>query len=151
MGLGIIISQSVLLFSVLKYIGAAYLVWLGIGALRAEPSHLPGDIEKSPMGTMSPIKAFSIGFLTNLLNPKAMLFFVSLFTIIVSANTEVQHKGFYVLSMSLMLFLWFMMVSIFFTTPKIRDGFYRMGKWFNRITGMALVFLAIRVALSRQN
>lgn len=151
LGIGLIVSQSILLFSVLKYVGAAYLIWLGISALRAPAPRPPEDFDAPAHRDMSPLKAFGIGFLTNLLNPKAVLFFLSLFTTLVSANTVLTHKAFYVASMSVMLAIWFVLVSLFFTTAKVRNGFYRMGQWFNRATGAALIFLAIRVAVSRQN
>lgn len=151
LGIGLIVSQSILLFSVLKFAGAAYLVWLGIGALRAPAPKEPDNLDAPSRRTMGPAKAFGVGFLTNLLNPKAVLFFLSLFTTLVSAATAIQTKVFYVGAMSVMLAFWFVLVSIFFTTPKVRNGFYRMGQWFNRATGVALIFLAIRVAVSRQN
>jgi len=148
LGLGIIISQSLILFTMLKYAGAAYLLWLGISAFLSKVPKAIDDEKSETPTSISPIKAFTIGFLTNLLNPKAMLFFVSLFTIIISFDTQVLHKVFYVISMSIILFLWFSLVSIFFTTQKMRNSFYKLGKWFNRITGLALIFLAIKVALT---
>lgn len=151
LGIGLVVSQSILLFSVLKYVGAAYLIWLGISAIRAPAPQEPGDIEGPARREMGLFKAFGIGFLTNLLNPKAVLFFLSLFTTLVSAQTLVGDKVFYVVSMSVMLAIWFVLVSLFFTTARVRNGFYRMGQWFNRATGAALIFLAIRVAVSRQN
>lgn len=151
LGVGLIVSQSILLFSVLKFAGAVYLIWLGIGAIRAPAPKAPDDLEVADVRDMHWARAFGIGFLTNLLNPKAVLFFLSLFTTLVSVGTSMQYKGFYVLSMSALLMVWFVLVSLFFTTPRVREGFYRMGQWFNRATGAALIFLAIRVALSRQN
>lgn len=151
LGIGLVVSQSILLFSVLKYVGAAYLIWLGISALRAPAPKPPEGFDAPARRAMGPVKAFGIGFLTNLLNPKAVLFFLSLFTTLVSATTLLGDKVFYVVSMSVMLAIWFVLVSLFFTTASVRDGFYRMGQWFNRATGAALIFLAIRVAVSRQN
>jgi RhtB (resistance to homoserine/threonine) family protein len=148
LGLGLIVSQSILVFTVLKFAGAAYLIWLGIGALRAPPPKAPAGIDEPARREMPRFKAFGIGFLTNLLNPKAVLFFLSLFTTLVSATTALETKTFYVASMSVMLFFWFVLVSLFFTTPRVRQGFYRMGQWFNRATGVALIFLAIRVAIT---
>ncbi len=146
LGLGIIISQSLFLFTMIKYAGVAYLLFLGISALLAPAPKQLNEPRKATQ-SLSVIKSFSIGFLTNLLNPKAMLFFVSLFTIIVSVDTLNIHKAFYVISMSVILFIWFLLVSLFFTTKKVRNGFYKIGKWFNRITGLTLIFLAIRMAL----
>ncbi|VAW22143.1 hypothetical protein MNBD_ALPHA12-962 [hydrothermal vent metagenome] len=151
LGLGLIISQSELLFSVLKYAGTGYLLWLGIGALRSRAPRPPGALVKSPVGAMSPHKAFVIGFLTNLLNPKAALFFLALFTSVVSADTALKWQAIYILVMALVLFLWFSLVAAIFTTPRVRAGFYRIGQWFNRITGAALILLALKLALAQKN
>lgn len=154
LGIGLIVTQSLLLFSILKFAGAAYLLWLGISAIRAPapkpPAALAG-LETASLPDIAPHRAFVIGLLTNLLNPKAMLFFLSLFTTLVSAHTAVSIKTLYVGAMSLILFVWFALVSLFFTTPAVRAGFYRLGQWFNRITGAALIFLAIRVAVTQRN
>jgi len=151
LGLGLIISQSVFLFSLLKYAGTLYLLWLGIGALRAKAPRAPDISSQSFERKMSPIKAFSIGFLTNLLNPKAALFFLALFTSVVSADTPLKWQAAYIIVMALVLFFWFFLVSLIFTTPKVRAGFYRMGQWFNRVTGAALILLALKLALAQKN
>jgi RhtB (resistance to homoserine/threonine) family protein len=151
-GLGLVISQSLLLFNLLKFAGAAYLLWLGIQALRAPaPKEVGVGAAQELSAHITAWGAWRLGFLTNLLNPKAVLFFVALFSSLVSIATAQSVKGFYVLSMSLMLFLWFALVSLFFTLPQVRAGFYRLGKWFNRASGAAFIFLAIRVAVSRQS
>ncbi|WP_029041288.1 LysE family translocator [Cucumibacter marinus] len=151
LGLGLVIAQSLWLFTALKFIGAAYLLWLGISALRAPAPTPPQDIDAPARRTMPLGTAYRIGFLTNLLNPKAVLFFLSLFTTLVSAKTLVVAQGFYVGSMAVMLFVWFALVSVFFTTPAVRGVFYRLGQWFNRLTGLALIALALRVALTQRH
>ena len=149
LGVGVIVGQSLLLFNILKWAGAAYLVWLAIAALRSPPPQPPVVAEGAVArkGDMAP---FALGFLTNLLNPKAVLFFLALFTSLVSMHTAGQVKVIYVGSMSLMLFAWFALVSIFFTTPSVRQGFFRVGRWFNRVTGITFLALAVRVALAQQ-
>jgi RhtB (resistance to homoserine/threonine) family protein len=149
LGVGVIVGQSLLLFNILKWAGAAYLVYLAISALRSPPPQAPEVIGEAGMrkGDMS---AFALGFLTNLLNPKAVLFFLALFTSLVSVRTGGEAKVIYVGSMSLMLFAWFALVSVFFTTPSIRQGFFRAGRWFNRVTGITFLALAVRVALAQQ-
>ena len=87
LGISAIIAQSVFLFSVLKYIGAAYLFWLGVQALRqsqavVRTAPLPGrDAEENPEEAARPVprptrallrRAFKQGLLTNILNPKAV-------------------------------------------------------------------------------
>jgi len=150
LGLGLIVAQSLIMFTILKFAGAAYLIWLGISALRAPAPKEDANFIEGKMSNQSWVKAFSIGFLTNLLNPKAVLFFVALFSVLVSAQTAIIWQGVYIISMAMMLLIWFVLVSMFFTAPKVRAGFYRMGKWFNRVTGVALILLALRLLVSQR-
>lgn len=150
LGLGVIVGNSLMLFNIVKWAGAAYLVWLAISALRSAPPKAPeeSDLAGARRGDFA---AFALGFLTNLLNPKAVLFFLALFTALVSVRTGNDIKVIYVLSMSLMLFAWFALVSVFFTTASVRQGFFRFGRWFNRVTGITFILLAVRVALAQQH
>ncbi len=150
LGIGVIVGQSLLVFNIIKWVGAAYLVWLAISALRSPAPKPPaeGDLGAAKRGDFA---AFALGFLTNLLNPKAVLFFLALFTTLVSAHTGGDIKVIYVLCMSIMLFAWFALVSVFFTTASVRQGFFRFGRWFNRVTGITFILLAVRVALAQQH
>lgn len=150
LGVGVIVGQSLLLFNILKWIGAAYLIWLAISALRSPPPQPPSetDLVAARRGDFA---AFALGFLTNLLNPKAVLFFLALFTSLVSVRTTGDVKVIYVASMSIMLFAWFALVAVFFTTPSVRQGFFRFGRWFNRVTGITFIVLAVRVAVAQQH
>jgi RhtB (resistance to homoserine/threonine) family protein len=149
LGIGVVVAQSILLFDLLKYAGAAYLLWLGWSALRSPPPAAPEGGDGAP-GQISDIAAFVLGFMTNLLNPKAVLFFLALFTTLVSVSTPLPVKAGYVGVMALELFCWFALVSAFFTVAQVRQGFFRMGRWFNRIMGVTFILLAIRVAVARQ-
>ncbi len=154
LGIGLVVTQSLLLFNILKIAGTLYLLYLGISAIRAPAPKPPASLDATELTSgheIGALRAFTIGFLTNLLNPKAMLFFLSLFTTLVDAHRAAALKAGYVGTMSVLLFAWFALVSLFFTTPSVRAGFYRLGQWFNRITGAALIFLAIRVAVTQRN
>ena len=85
LGIGVIVSQSLLAFNIIKWIGAAYLVWLAISALRGPAPKPPADDDLAA-AKRGDFAAFALGFLTNLLNPKAVLFFLALFTTLVSAH-----------------------------------------------------------------
>ena len=150
LGIGVIVGQSLMLFNIIKWIGAAYLVWLAISALRS-PAPKPPEERDLAAARRGDFAAFALGFLTNLLNPKAVLFFLALFTTLVSARTGGDVKVIYVLCMSIMLFAWFALVSVFFTTASVRQGFFRFGRWFNRVTGITFILLAVRVALAQQH
>lgn len=150
LGLGLIVSQSLLLFSVIKWAGAAYLTYMGIMALRAPAPTLPdaadSGVAKAPM---SDRRAFGLGFVTNALNPKPILFFLSLFSVLVSHETPALVKGAYGLVMASCLIIWFSAVSCFLTMPKIRTAFSRAGLWINRVTGAVFIAFGVRLALSR--
>ncbi|MCS6762556.1 MAG: LysE family transporter [Candidatus Devosia symbiotica] len=112
LGVGVIARQSLLLFNSLKWLGAAYLVYLAISALRSPPHKPPVDNELI-VAWHGDFLAFALGFLTNLLNPKAVLFLLTLFTSLVSAHTGGDIKVIYVVCMSIMLFAWFALVSTY--------------------------------------
>jgi RhtB (resistance to homoserine/threonine) family protein len=141
LGIGLIVSQSIILFNALKWLAAAYLLYLGIRALcsrcaasgtMAEPRSLP---PRSPRG------AFIAGFVTNGLNPKATLFFLSLFTAVISPNTPLLVQAGYGLYLALATGAWFCLVALLFSQRRVRDGFARMGHWFDRLMGVVLVGL----------
>ncbi|MFG1208509.1 LysE family translocator [Xanthobacter flavus] len=146
-GLGFLVAHSIVAFSVLKWAGCAYLVYVGVKAWAAPAPAMDG--EAAPAGVMTDRRALALGFLTNALNPKAMLFFLSLFSTLVSPETPLAVQGFYGLSMGALLVCWFALVTMFFTGRAVRDGLVRFGRWFNRVTGALLICLGIRLALQR--
>ena len=88
LGLGLIISQSIALFNIVKWCGVAYLLYIGIKALRAGKTDLTAhDADAAaPESSQSALKAFGLGFAVNALNPKAVFFFLSIFSTVVSAH-----------------------------------------------------------------
>ncbi|WP_148864372.1 LysE family translocator [Marinobacter fonticola] len=146
LGIGLLIQQSVTLFNILKVIGALYLTWIAIQCLRAKPGGLQVTADKG--AAQSPGKAFRLGFLTNTLNPKATLFFVSLFSVVISPGTPVDVQAFYGLYMAVATGAWFALVALFFTLPPVRHVFARFGHWLDRLMGGALMVLAGRLLFS---
>lgn len=146
LGIGLLIQQSILLFSVLKILGALYLTWIAIQCLRARAGgiHIDGGAATAQSATA----ALRLGFLTNALNPKATLFFVSLFSVVISPGTPVALQAGYGLYMAVATGLWFAMVAVFFTLPQVRRGFNRFGHWLDRLMGGVLLLLAGQLLLS---
>jgi threonine efflux protein len=152
-GVGLIIAQSILIFTIVKWCGAAYLFYLGVRSLTARRSS-PPDVEDpaAPVGLgRSAAMSYGIGFLTNLLNPKATLFFVSLFATIVSHQTPAATQLAYGGALAIFLALWFSFVAVFLTTRSMRAAFERMGHWIDRATGLVLIAIGVRIALQRAN
>jgi threonine/homoserine/homoserine lactone efflux protein len=92
--------------------------------------------------------AFVTGFLTNALNPKATLFFVSLFSVVINPRTPVIVQSAYGVWMALATMGWFTLVSLFFSQQRVRAAFLRCGHWFERAMGVILLALGLRLALA---
>jgi RhtB (resistance to homoserine/threonine) family protein len=150
LGLGLVVSQSLLLFSAIKWAGVAYLLYLGIRSFREAGFKVP-DIHDDPADAkpVSALRCLATGFVTNALNPKPVLFFLSLFSTLVSHDTPALIQFSYGIGMATALVAWFAGVAVFFTVKPIRERFLASGKWFNRITGAALVGFGLRLALAR--
>jgi RhtB (resistance to homoserine/threonine) family protein len=149
LGIGVIISQSVTAFTVMKCIGAAYLIYIGWKALRTKPASaqvFTGEKKKTPTSG----RAFWTGFLTNGLNPKATLFFLSLFTVVISPDTPLAVQAFYGIYMAFATALWFSGISLLFGSSKVRLLFGRVGHWFERLMGGALLLLGLKLVVTSQ-
>ena len=148
LGIGLIVSQSIVLFNLFKWLAAGYLLYLGWRALRARPMSLDTADEVDTTSDRSPWQAFVVGFVTNGLNPKATLFFLSLFTVVISADTPPWVQAGYGVYLAGATALWFLLVAWLFSRGRVRAGFARMGHWFDRLTGAVLIGLGVRLAVS---
>ena len=143
-GIGYIISTSIVLFSIIKLLGAGYLIYMGISSFLAKDSKL--DLNAKATGaSFSRYQAFKTGFLTNVLNPKATLFFLSLFTLVISNDTPL----YIILTISAIIIvtalIWFTIVSVFLTQQSIQRTFLKYEKTINRILGGFLLLLGIKI------
>ena len=146
-GIGYIISTSFVLFSILKVLGAGYLIYLGVSSFMAKGSRI--DLAEERTGTdLTRLKAFRMGFLTNVLNPKATLFLLSLFTLVIGNFTPV----YIILTISAIIiltaFVWFTIVSIFLAQQNVRRVFLKYERAINRTLGGFLVFLGVKIILT---
>ncbi len=149
LGLGLLIKSSPMGFAIVKYIGAAYIAWLGVQSLRTRPRVAPaaGAAAAAPAAP-SAHGAFATGFLTNALNPKVTLFFLSLFILVVSPTTPKLVQAGYGVWMVLATMGWFSLVAVFFTQETVRAAFLRRGHWIDRALGVVFLAFAARLALA---
>jgi RhtB (resistance to homoserine/threonine) family protein len=148
LGIGLIVSQSLVLFNALKWLAAAYLLYIGIKALRAKPASAASAELNMQAGERTARAAFVAGFVTNGLNPKATLFFLSLFTVVINPHTPLVVQAGYGVYLALATALWFCMVAQLFSHQRVRAGFARMGHWFDRLMGAVLVGLGVKLAFT---
>lgn len=147
LGVAVLLAQSPTVFMALKYLAGAYLAYIGFQALRsAKPGTTKDEIVD--LQTQESIwVAFRRGFFTNALNPKATLFFMSLFTLVISQSTPLIVQAGYGVYMALATWLWFSFLSLILSKPNVRGFFQKSGYWFDRGIGVILIALAIRVVL----
>lgn len=148
-GLAAVIAQSILLFSVLKILGAAYLFYIGVKALRSKGMSADVDIATGTSPRLTDWQALRSGFLTNLLNPKATLFFLALFTQTIGPETAMGAKILYGVTAAGVVTLWFSLVALVLTTPALRRAYLRASRWIDRLCGGFLILMGARLALSR--
>lgn len=156
LGLAVVVAQSAATFGVVKWIGAAYLVFIGIQALRAGRSVDDGGSTGVPAPPASPTRTgrwlahlrhpFLLGLLTNLLNVKATLFFLAVFSQVVGPGDGIGPKLVYGLTVMVLAAAWFALVATAIGQPVLRRRYRRIGHWIDRLTGGALVLLGARLA-----
>ncbi|MFJ8104930.1 LysE family translocator [Streptomyces sp. NPDC096132] len=145
LGVGLLIASSTFLFTVIKLIGAAYLVYIGVRTFRTR-----GEVEIDLTGgtELTPLAALRTGFLTNVLNPKTTLFVVSTFSQVVSPGTPVAQQVGYGLFMALAHLLWFGVVAAFFSHDRMRTLMLRGQRVLNKVIGSVLAGLGVSLALA---
>ena len=150
-GVSVLLTTTPWLYRAFTYLAAAYLLYLAIGALRSGPpdkTSPTGDPRnKASSPDISAAKAFRIGFLTNGLNPKATLFFLSLFTVIINPHTPVMIKLGYGIYLSASTAAWFCLLSWLLSTSRVAKIIGEKGYWLDRTMGVLLVGLAMKLVL----
>ena len=145
-GVAVLLSRSEALFNPMKYLAAAYLCYLGLQSLKTSFDQYSMEEGSLKMNTGFR-KAFWTGFLTNGLNPKATLFFLALFTVVIDINTPVLIQVLYGVYLAMATFFWFAMLSLVLGKSIVREFMSRAGPWFERGMGVLLILLAIQIAV----
>ncbi|MFC3282858.1 LysE family translocator [Litchfieldella rifensis] len=142
-GLGALIARQPLLFQFITWVGAAYLAWLGIKALRA------GRVatwQASGVIT-SRAQAAREGMLVALGNPKLILFFVALLSQFVSPEMSLAAKTLIVATAMVIDGGWYVLVAMALSHSSVLPWLQARAHWINRLTGVLLLGLALRVVL----
>lgn len=145
LGLAIVISQSLLLFSLIKYLGAAYLIYLGIKSLFSKSDRLPNQIQNNNTTNRSAWLAFRDGLLTNVLNPKCTLFMLSVFTLVVKPHTPSLVQAIYGIEIALITAGWFVFLSFGLTSKMIKSKIEKVQHVVEKLIGGVLIALGVAV------
>ena len=142
-GLSLLLQNQPDLFWYLKLAAALFIGYLGFASLI-----LKGPIKLQNNSTDEEgryLKSISTGFLTNALNPKAFIFFITVFTLVINEDTELVIKSLLGIYMSMATFIWFTFMSILLTNEKATERFKNLIPWLEKITGLFLLILAIKI------
>jgi threonine efflux protein len=148
-GLAAVVAHSAAWMTAIKLVGGAYLVWLGIQGLRAGAR--PMAAASDPDGVMTPASAWRQiggGFLCNALNPKAPIYFLALFTVVLSPDLPALTLVAYGVWIMLLQWVWFALVATVFAHRAVRDRLFSLRHWIDRAFGAAMIALGVRVLLT---
>lgn len=147
-GLGFVVEHSLLAFSIIKWAGALYLAYLGVSLLISKSSATAEEVIAGPRA-LSGQRAFIEGLGTNLLNPKAVLFFVGVFAQVISIDASILLKIAYVLEAGVIVGGWFLALALFLNIPKCKAALRYALRPVERLMGVLLLGFAARLALER--
>ncbi|WP_416189354.1 LysE family transporter [Neisseria sp. CCUG17229] len=145
LGLVTVVAQSATLLTVIKIVGGLYLIYIGYKGLTAKAAGEVAEIRAEKMAAEPAWKIIWRGVLCNVLNPKAVVYMLSLFTVVLSPTTPLWQMAAYGAWMTLMLFVWFGLVALMLSVPAVNRRFQRFGHWIDRVCGGALALLGIKV------
>lgn len=152
LGLAAVIASSTAALWAIKLIGGCYLIYLGIQGISAKPANKSSNvIAKQSIQKHSNLKTIIKGFLCNALNPKAPIYFVALFTVVLSPNLPMLHLVIYGLWMMILQLLWFSTVVVLLSRPSVNEKFQRLGHWIDRVLGGAMILMGLKVLFSKIN
>lgn len=156
-GVGSILAASVSVMIALKIIGGLFLIYLAVQALRARKSSY-NNLDMVENENSNAIKAtffreFITGFMSGILNPKNLLFYLSLFTVVLTPEVGFAFKLGLGLWMTIIVFLWDLSIIFLLSTPKVRSQFTKSAYYIDKITGAILGligFAIVKSALMKQ-
>lgn len=151
-GLAVMIVQSLWIFTVIKYLGASYLVYLGIKLLWYNPKAVPEALSvQTTQASIGAFLAFRQGFLCNLLNPKATIFFIALFTLVIKPETSKAWEILYMLEMFIIILGWFLSLVFLLSHPQVAKLLAKASQYIEKILGVALVSFGLLLAFAKAN
>ncbi|MGC2838217.1 LysE family transporter [Bacillus subtilis] len=154
LGLSVVIAKSVILFTTIKYLGAAYLIYLGVKSFFAKSMFSLDDMQTQAKNMASSPKryyktSFMQGSLSNILNPKTVLVYVTIMPQFINLNGNINQQLIILASiLTLLAVLWFLFLVYIINYAKKWMKNSKFQKVFQKITGIILVGFGIKTGLS---
>jgi threonine efflux protein len=145
-GLGVLLAQAPALYSALELACAAYLVWLGAKMLIAAWRHRGA----APAAAAKPVTAWQglrLGYITNMINPKSVAYYSSLFVVMMPADPPPWLFAAAVATAMLASVAWWIAMMLFFAAPPVRSAYLRARRFIDAALGGVLVVIGVRMAV----
>ena len=145
LGLAILITQTPLLYDLIRYGGAAFLAWLGIKALLARPAGGEAGKEEGhpPRGRQGAFEGFMVAFL----NPQLAIFFIALFSQFVHADTGWREGGIMMMTAGGIDALWYVLVALVLSRGPVLAWLKAKSTVIDKVSGLVLLGLALKVVI----
>lgn len=148
-GVGSILAASAPIMITLKIIGGLFLMYLGIQALRArKDAYDQFQVAQSPHSNIPKttfLKEFTAGFLSGIFNPKNLLFYLSLFTVVLTPEISFVFKLGLGIWMTVVVFAWDTAVIFLLSTRKVRAKFTQVAYYIDKVTGALLGVIGLTI------
>lgn len=148
MGLHLILQKMAWLHQIITVGGGLYLCWMGWQLLKsARAKKQSGD--ETPVVLPARGRTFMRGLLTNLSNPKAVIYFGSVFSMFVGDSVSGGERLGIFLLIVVETLAWFSLVAMVFALPKMRRGYQRLAKWIDGVAGVVFAGFGIALIVNR--
>ena len=140
LGLSLLFEAAPYLQTAFRFIGALYLIWLGVTMWRHAGAPLPVATKDTKSNS------FKLGFITDMANPKAVAYFTAVFATLLPAHIELVEAALLLGMVFMVEFVWYSLVSVGFSRPRVQSVYLRLKGWIDRLFGTILVALGIKLA-----
>ena len=145
-GIEILLEQNYFT-NILTILCGSYLLYLGLSSFLISNKQVYDVQDNVSKISITNLKAFMLGFFTNILNIKATLFFLSLYSFL-GYETDIKTKWFYGIWMTIITGLWFILLSIFMTNKILSKTHNKYYILMNKMMGIILIYIAIKIYLN---
>lgn len=150
MGLHLLLAKMAWLHEIIMVGGGLYLLWMGWQLLRsARQRHKQPQSDAPVVELPKRGMSFLKGLLTNLSNPKAIIYFGSVFSLFVGNDVGAAARWGLFLLIIAETFAWFALVAAIFALPWMREKYQRMAKWVDGMAGVLFAGFGIHLIISR--
>ncbi|OMQ20590.1 threonine export protein RhtC [Serratia oryzae] len=151
LGLNLILQKMAWLHQIIMVAGGLYLCWMGWQLLRSARAQNAQSAPAEDVAVVLPKagRSFIRGLLTNLSNPKAVIYFGSVFSLFVGEDVGAGARwGLFILITGETL-VWFSLVAVVFALPAMRRGYQRLAKWIDGVAGVLFTGFGLHLIFTR--